>query len=573
MRLTILIILLSVGILFSQNLTFDVNKDFEQAVKLYNAKNYETALGVFQRVIKAPQPNDKITASAFFISKIYLTTKKYAELEKYTKEFLLNFPNSKYANEFRVNLLKGYIDQNEFKKAFNKSLEFLAASSSISFSNEIKTTAEKLALNYLNSSDVAEQIELYNKTSLKPYLLLIAAKLSRAEGNEVKFNQYLDEIINNYRSSDEYQEALNLKRSSLETNKTNIPLVAVLMSLTDQNGRSIESVKEILEGIKYAFHEFNFEREDKIGLVISDLERDDSKIITETNSVLENDAIRCILGPVFSDDVRKVLNEVDNSSICVISPTATDDDLVSISENFYQANPSFEARGKTFAQYLYFVENKKNLAILNSIDSYSPLLAASFAKEFERLGGKILIKETYKTGSQSLTEQMSRISSFANEIDGIYAPISDRNDAMIILSQMVQRGLSTKIYGNQDWFIAKGFETSPELSNNLIFESDYFLDFNDLDLKNFSSQFKKLSGIDVNRNVLYGYDLAKYLLTVMRNINPTRKNIKYKIESGISVTGYHNNISFNEDRVNKFINVIRFKDGIFELVDNFKSGN
>jgi branched-chain amino acid transport system substrate-binding protein len=573
MRLTILIILLSVGILFSQNLTFDVNKDFEQAVKLYNAKNYETALGVFQRVIKAPQPNDKITASAFFISKIYLTTKKYAELEKYTKEFLLNFPNSKYANEFRVNLLKGYIDQNEFKKAFNKSLEFLAASSSISFSNEIKTTAEKLALNYLNSSDVAEQIELYNKTSLKPYLLLIAAKLSRAEGNEVKFNQYLDEIINNYRSSDEYQEALNLKRSSLETNKTNIPLVAVLMSLTDQNGRSIESVKEILEGIKYAFHEFNFEREDKIGLVISDLERDDSKIITETNSVLENDAIRCILGPVFSDDVRKVLNEVDNSSICVISPTATDDDLVSISENFYQANPSFEARGKTFAQYLYFVENKKNLAILNSIDSYSPLLAASFAKEFERLGGKILIKETYKTGSQSLTEQMSRISSFANEIDGIYAPISDRNDAMIILSQMVQRGLSTKIYGNQDWFIAKGFETSPELSNNLIFESDYFLDFNDLDLKNFSSQFKKLSGIDVNRNVLYGYDLAKYLLTVMRNINPTRKNIKYKIESGISVTGYHNNISFNEDRVNKFINVIRFKDGIFELVDKFKSGN
>jgi ABC-type branched-subunit amino acid transport system substrate-binding protein len=168
---------------------------------------------------------------------------------------------------------------------------------------------------------------------------------------------------------------------------------------------------------------------------------------------------------------------------------------------------------------------------------------------------------------------MSRISSFANEIDGIYAPISDRNDAMIILSQMVQRGLSTKIYGNQDWFIAKGFETSPELSNNLIFESDYFLDFNDLDLKNFSSQFKKLSGIDVNRNVLYGYDLAKYLLTVMRNINPTRKNIKYKIESGISVTGYHNNISFNEDRVNKFINVIRFKDGIFELVDKFKSGN
>lgn len=573
MRLTILIIFFCLGISFSQNITSDVNKDFEQAVKLYNAKNYETALGVFQRVIKTPQPNSKVTASAYFISKIYLNTKKYNELEKYSYKFLSDYPNSKYANDVKVNLLKGYLDQYEYEKAFNQSLEFLSTSSSVSFWNETKTLAERIALNYLNMTDVTNKFDQYDKSTLKPFLLLIAAKLSRAEGNELKFSQYVDEIINNHRNSDEYIEALNLKRTSIETNRTNVPLVAVLMSITDQNCRIIEAVNEILEGIKYAFHEYNFGREDKIGLVISDLERDDDKITAETNSVLENDAIKCVLGPVFSDDVRKVLQKLDNSNICVISPTATDDDLVSLSENFYQANPSFEARGKTFAQYLYFVENRKNLAVLNSIDNYSPLLAASFSKEFEKLGGRILIKETYKMNSQSLSEQMSRISSFASEIDGIYAPISDKNDAMIILSQMVQRGLSTKIYGNQDWFIAKGFETSPELSNNLIFESDYFIDFNDPDLKNLSSQFKKLTGIELTRNVLYGYDLSKYLITVMRNIDPTRKNIKYKIESGINVTGYHNNISFDEERINKFINVVRFKDGIFELVDKFKSGN
>ena len=205
-------------------------------------------------------------------------------------------------------------------------------------------------------------------------------------------------------------------------------------------------------------------------------------------------------------------------------------------------------------------------------DRYSPLLAASFSQEFERLGGKIIAKETFKSKSFDLTDQMNRISSIVKSIEGLYAPISDGNDAKAILSQMVQSGLNLDIYGNQDWFLGKGFESSPELSNKLTFDSDYFIDFNDLDFKEFSSSFKKTTGIEINRNILYGYDTAKYLLTVIRNIDPTRKNIKYKMESGINVTGFHNNISFDYDRTNKFINVVRFNDGVFELVDKFRAG-
>ncbi len=573
MKNLIVIFLITFGLTLAQNLRTDVNKDFDQALKLYKAKNYETALIIFQRVMNAPQPNSKITASAFFISKIYLDTKNLTELEKFTRKFLIDFPNSKYGNDIKTNLLKAYLDQEKYDDVFNSALQFLSSSTSISFWNDTKSIAERIALNYLDLKKVTDKFAQYDKTSLKPYLLLLAAKLSAAEGNTSKSIEFAEEIINKHRDSDEYLTALNLKRAAIENSNADIPLVAVLMSLTDQNGRKIEAVNEILEGIKFAFHEYNYGTESKIGLLITDLERDEQKISDEANSALENNSVRCILGPVFSDDVKKVLVELDKSNLCVISPTATDDDLTYISQNFYQANPSFEARGKTFAQYLYFVENKKNIAILNSLDGYSPSLASSFAREFERLGGKILVKETYRSNSQSLSEQFSRISLFASEIEGIYAPITDRNDAMIILSNMVQKGLNTKIYGNQDWFIAKGFETSPELSNNLLFESDYFIDYSDSEFKNFSSQFKKITGTEVNRNVLYGYDLAKYLITVLKNINPTRNNIKYKMESGLNVTGFHNNLSFDEDRINKYINVIRYKEGIFELVDRFRSGN
>ena len=77
----------------------------------------------------------------------------------------------------------------------------------------------------------------------------------------------------------------------------------------------------------------------------------------------------------------------------------------------------------------------------------------------------------------------------------------------------------------------------------------------------------------LNRNILYGYDTAKFILTVMRNLDPTRKNIKYKIESGINVSGFHNNISFDTERSNKYLNIVRFNDGLFELVDKFRGGD
>ncbi|MBK7498767.1 MAG: ABC transporter substrate-binding protein [Ignavibacteriales bacterium] len=571
MKRLLLILIIAISALYPQNITVDNNKDFDKALSLYNSKKYSDALDLFKKIESRTDNNTKNSVSGFFVSKILIEQKKYTEAEKSANNFLLKYPNSKYADEVKNLLIKNYVEQSDYNKAFESCINFLESSNSIVFKKETKSIAEKIALNNLKSSEVEKLVD--KNPALTSFLLLLTGKLYLAEGDNADALKKFSEITSKHISSDEYVEALNLKKnySSLQSNST-YPIVGVLLSLTDENGREIDAAKEILEGIKYAFHEYNSDHSEKIGIVISDIQRDKTKIIEAANNFIENNDVRCIIGPVFSDDVRNALKEIDRSNLCLISPTATDDDLVSLSEKFYQANPSLTDRGKIFAQYLYYVENKRSLAVLNSIEGYSPLLAASFSQEFERLGGKIAAKETYKSKSFSLAEQMTRITSISSSIGGIYAPISDGSDAKAILSQMVQSGLNIDIYGNQDWFLGKGFESSPEISNKLTFDSDYFIDFNDNEFMQFSSLFKKISGMEINRNVLYGYDTAKYILTVLRNIDPTRKNIKYKMESGISVTGFHNNISFDLDRSNKFINIVRFNDGVFELVDKFRSG-
>jgi branched-chain amino acid transport system substrate-binding protein len=231
------------------------------------------------------------------------------------------------------------------------------------------------------------------------------------------------------------------------------------------------------------------------------------------------------------------------------------------------------------AQYVFFVENKKNMAVLYSVDGYSPLIAMSFIEEFEKLGGTIMVQESYKSNSFALSEPISRIVAVdtlleaPDTLQGIYIPLADKVDATAILSQMGQDSLYLPIFGNQDWFSARGFESAPGLSNMLTFSSDYFIDFNDNDYQEFSERFSIVYGKDPDRNVLYGYDVTKYLLTVLRNIVPSRSAIKNKIISGMVSRGYHNNISFDENRVNRFLNIVRYRDGVFELIDKFRSGN
>lgn len=361
--------------------------------------------------------------------------------------------------------------------------------------------------------------------------------------------------------------------SSEETLSTQ-SLIGVLLPLKINSAGepTSKAAAEILDGIKYAVAKFNNGRTDKIGIVIRDTQNDEEKIRQIRNEIGYNPNIKAIIGPIFSNEVRIAINDFDETGIPIISPTATDNDLTSASENFFQANPPLAIRGKIMAQYIFFVENKRLIAVLNSVDGYSPLLAATFVDEFTRLGGTIVTQQTYKSNSFSFANQFANIA-LADSVEGIYVPLSEKSDAPAILSQMVQDSMYVPLFGNQDWFFVKGFETSPELSNMLTFSSDFFIEFDSKDFQEFNNEFLSVTGKDVNRNILYGYDTAKYLLTVMRNVDKSRTAIKTKMISGLTTQGYHNNISFDKNRMNRFLNIVRFKDGVFELIEKFRSGS
>ncbi|HEY7751080.1 MAG TPA: ABC transporter substrate-binding protein, partial [Ignavibacteriaceae bacterium] len=453
-RIKILALILFVQTMytFSQNLNMeDIEADFYEAVELYSDGKLSEALSIFNNISEMPGSNSKITASQIFKAKILIQENKYSESKKILTSFIERYPGSRYVDEARMMLVKiSYEEANYF--ASLKEIGFLLDNSfSSEYIGDAKPVGDWIAFNYLSTIQLQRLVDSFSGINSKPYFLLLLGKSYIKSNNISEAQNIFEQLITNYPESDEYDEAKKLLESpqirTETSSSTNI--IGVMLPLqTDESGNyTSATAMEILDGIKYAVNEFNSGRNDKIGIVIRDTKADSEIISQIKDEFIDDPAVKVILGPLFSDEVRVTLEEFDGSGIPIISPTATDDDLTSINEDFFQANPTFSQRGKIIAQYAYHIENRIRVSILNSIDGYSPLLASNFEEEFKRLGGEILTRQSFKSKSFDLGSPVSRIAADSLIIEGLYVPLSDNLDAPGILSELVKCSLKVPIYG------------------------------------------------------------------------------------------------------------------------------
>ena len=557
---------------FSQNYNEqDVEKLFDKALNQYNSGDYNLSIYNFNKIIVDYEYNPKTTVSEFFKAKILLKLEQLEEFKTVADGFLEKYPYSKYIEEIRLMLTKYYLETANYYNALRESLFILEKTSSSSYEIKARKTGKGIAAKYLNDSQLQKLYSLFTSNKVKSFVLLELGKYYIRTGDSFSAKSTFSDLMNNYPESVEYDEAVKLYDFSYDSSPL-VTIFGVMLPLeTNSRGEfTSQPAAEILEGIKFAVNEFNHTRSDKIGLIIRDTKKDTEEIKKIREEFTSLNSLVAILGPIFSNEVRATLKEFDGYDIPIISPTATDDDLTGLNPNFFQANPSFSTRGQVMAQYIFYVENKRIVSVINSINGYSPLLASNFSEEFERLGGTILRRETFKDTTTDFSVPLSNIYADSLTTQGIYVPLSDNSVTPYIFSELVKFYTKLPMYGNQDWFTAKGFETAPEISNNLIFTSDNFVDFNSDEYYSLNDQFISVTGKDINRNSLYGYDAAKFVLTAFRNSEFGRENLRAKMISGMISSGMHNNISFDERRVNRFLNIVRYKDGVFELIDKFR---
>ena len=572
-KLKFLILLLFSSLVFAQGNT-EINKLFDASIKDYESSRWTSALSGFNKIAFEHGFNSKTTLALLFIGKINLELNNYADAEKNLIKLLRDYPQSKYGEEAELTLAKVYFENQNYNKAFTALCSLISNSKKVFTSDSLKFQAEQIALRSLSSEEVKAIYDTTQLTTLKPFLLLTNGKILIKEGYNEIAKENFERIVRLYPNSDEFREANRLHDGSVKLNENleEHDIIGVILPLTS-NSLPNTAASEILEGIKFALAEFNESRSSKIGILIRDTELNSSRIQEIHNEFINVKNLRCVIGPIYSSEVKEALQIFQDIDLPIISPTATDDYLTESSSNFFQANPSFIARGRLMAQYVYYVENKRKIAILNAVEGYSPALSSSFTQEFEKLGGQIIVRESYRSNTVDLKSQMDRIQEYLDQIDGLYIPLADKADIPVIISFLSQLDLLIPIYGAQDWMSTSGLKSATFLNNNLIFCSDYFLNFNADDYRVFNKDFYSRTNMDVNRNILYGYDTMKYILTIIRSSYAGSSVLASKMISGVISVGFHNNICFDSSRINRYMNIVRYYDGKFELIDKFKMSN
>ena len=404
-----------------------MDHEFKSAVDLYRSGHYSDALPVFRKIAVELPFNQKTTIAYLFTAKSYLQMNDLDSAKNYLRSFLEKFRGSEDVDEARLALVKVFYRQEDYNEAFDEILRLISDAKLPGYKNYADSIGQTLSIQYLGLNQLKKIYNTTTDSTVKSFLLFLIAQKLEKDGNFNLASETCEQLIQFYPESNWSEEAKK-SLSRLENLKNEYKfenLLGVLLPLTDyKTGEQNGAAGEILEGIKYATAEYNMKHQDKIGLLIRDTENDSSKISMIANELSPVPAIKAIIGPVFSDEVRATLNDFRNSGIPIISPTATDNDLVKLSNYFFQANPSFYMRAKVMAQYIYFVTGKKKIAVLNAGQGYSPLLASMFSNEFKNLGGEIINERSYISGSFDLTESVSAIAADSLIMEGIYVPPS-----------------------------------------------------------------------------------------------------------------------------------------------------
>jgi len=206
-----------------------------------------------------------------------------------------------------------------------------------------------------------------------------------------------------------------LPKSDLFSQMTTIGVALPLFEDSDDPSKQ-QLGSEILDGIRFAATNFDKTNAFQVKLDVQDTKRDPALCTSIIKDFGDDSSVTCVLGPVFSSELGQISELGELYKMPIISPTATGDDLAESHDYIFQLNPSYEVRGKLMADYLFKQQSKKNIVVISE-ETYGVNFSKPFEDEIKKLGGKILLSETYGKSDQNISTIVTGILSIIKDND------------------------------------------------------------------------------------------------------------------------------------------------------------
>jgi branched-chain amino acid transport system substrate-binding protein len=274
----------------------------------------------------------------------------------------------------------------------------------------------------------------------------------------------------------------------------------------------------INDGAKLAIDEINADggiNGKKIEYIAVDNKSDNAEAVTAAIRLAEQDKVVAMLGPATSGNATATVQTADQFKVPMVTASGTAES-VTVAESGKVNDYAFRTcfidpfQGIVAANFATEELKAKNVAIyMDSTSDYAKGLAASFKKQIEENGGKVVKEEAYVTDDVDFKSTLTNIKS-ANP-DFVFIP-GYYEEVGLIVKQARELGIDVPLMGADGWDSPTLVELAgADALNNTFITNHYSSGDPDSKIQDFVKAFEAEYSQQPNAFHALGYDTVYYL--------------------------------------------------------------
>lgn len=342
----------------------------------------------------------------------------------------------------------------------------------------------------------------------------------------------------------------------------------VLGAILGLSGENSSLGVETKEGIEMALEEINAAggfKGRKVKVLYEDTRLDPNLASEKIQKLIDRDRVLAVIGDAASTPTLSAASYAEKAKVPLISPSATNVEVTRNKKYVFRICFTDDKQGSAAAKFARDELKAEKAAVLYVTgNKYSEGLQAIFTRDFEKLGGKVVAKETFQAEETNVLTFLTKIKDAGPQI--IFAPVYPSDVAKIGPTKL-KVGMDVPLLGTDGWdgpaTRAKGVIES--------IEGCYFTDLFAAEgpnprAKPFVDKYKGLHTKLPSSLVAGGYDVLKMVIDALgRAASETSDALRDAIEATKGFQGVTGTFDIDQDHnAQKPVTVMKITAGDFK---------
>lgn len=315
--------------------------------------------------------------------------------------------------------------------------------------------------------------------------------------------------------------------------------IGVILPLT---GPGASYGTQVLDGIKLAQHDLinsNTISSERVKLIIEDSQTEVSKGINALHKLKNINNVQFVIGALASSVTLACAPYAEENKILLLSPGSSSNDISNAGDYIFRIAPKDSYDGEFLAKSIFLDYSILNVSIIYLNNDFGIGLKESFVKSYSKLGGNIVMSESFEMGTNDFRTLITKI--LGNNFEALLL-IAAGQENILALKQLHELGYEGQIFCPSTFNDPKLVKLAGNTAEGLIFSANSFEGIkNQIKVKEFFTNYYSFyPGKEPTTFTAYGYDSFTILIEqiLIDGYNSTKvKNSLYRIDSFYGASG------------------------------------